>query len=402
MFFPSSPVTDYKVALDREVTGLFEPAFGVLFINVDDARFDEWRASEDPIRHDSELAEIFFHEIYHCLQTYATGYCYAYCQRLVDIYLRHVSRGKVRRLALMREKLAAIYVDPFARMVEFVRSPYSWAAGTRSHRRHLAAQRRYVERLGQRGEQHAERSVAGALYPGLHEELRGVRSAAAVRGESGLSAIDVIEGSAFVYGREWVRSVTDARPDLDDRSLDPDGPYRRLVDAANGILDEWASEPVLAAAAIALRYERPGDAFVPVLERISGDEFHTYQAQVATVSDQTPALDPLGIRGAGAYLGTAAQYHARIGSRNKTYTRQFERLGSGSWGIDELDLLTHKEAFERAVPADEMGFTTLVTRGGHTRGHDPRAGGSLVHAAYLLPDGPQIDRLRRELRLEGV
>jgi hypothetical protein len=77
------PASDFKVTLERDVEGIFEPVSGVLFLNVDDARFDEWRHSEDPIRSDVRLAEVFFHEIYHCLQTYTTGYGYAYCQRLV-------------------------------------------------------------------------------------------------------------------------------------------------------------------------------------------------------------------------------------------------------------------------------------------------------------------------------
>jgi hypothetical protein len=128
--------------------------------------------------------------------------------------------------------------------------------------RSVRTQRQSVESLSRRGQEHGERSVAGAIYPGLHAELRAIRAAAGERGSDGLSAIDVVEGSAFIYGRERVRPSADVMGDLRVAAVDPDGPYWRLIDAASRVLGEWNSEAVLAASALALRYERPGGAFL--------------------------------------------------------------------------------------------------------------------------------------------
>src|SRR5437016_153086 len=66
-----------------QVLGFFEPVMAVMFLNVDDEQFDRWRSAMDS---DPQLSETFWHEAYHCFQSFATGYCYARCVRLAHAF----------------------------------------------------------------------------------------------------------------------------------------------------------------------------------------------------------------------------------------------------------------------------------------------------------------------------
>jgi hypothetical protein len=369
----TADVRDYTLHHSPYVLGLFEPVSGVMFLNVDDDRFSAW--ARDPGGPDSHLAEVFWHEAYHCFQVYATGYCYAHCLRLATVFGERFGKLTPAAARLFGPLVASVVseraFDAAGRVLT------TRARAMLSEARRLRSNTRYIERLTERAERYGETSIWGAVYPGLYAALAAAGEALAVHGPDGISARDVIECSAFLYGRD---STFGAGDRVIDATLDPEGPYQRLVHAASERCPGSTPVQIRAASALALRYERPGAAVLPLLERL-GD--------ARALARDLPSLPD-----AGAVLGTAAEVRTRTRHSYSMYDEQFERLAA--WDVDELDLLTDPAALT-SIPAGQLGFT-LVTRGG-PRGpkHHSRGYSAVMIGTAMLPAGPSVAKLRRDL-----
>jgi hypothetical protein len=140
---------------------------------------------------------------------------------------------------------------------------------------------------------------------------------------------------------------------------DPASPEHLPVFAA--VLEARSCLPVrltLASAALALRYSAP-QAALKTLLRIIADEPPGVEVAVARTL-VSRGLPP--INGAGDVLGTAWQVHRARRAKYKLYEMQLTALREGSWGVDELDILTLPEPLSR-LPVGALGYA-IVTRGG--------------------------------------
>src|SRR5215218_7331782 len=95
-----------------DLRGVFEPVSRIMFLNVTDQEFEEMRSDPD-VPASQALYETFWHETYHCLQVYTTGYLYTQFQQLVKVlgdelfsekaatikFLLKYLRGKVKNAA---------------------------------------------------------------------------------------------------------------------------------------------------------------------------------------------------------------------------------------------------------------------------------------------------------------
>ena len=377
-------VRDFNVEHSAQVLGLFEPINAVMFLNVSDADFDTWRSGSTP---DDELTETFCHEAYHCFQVFSTGFCFAHCLRLAEVFRRASFSPAIGRLVLAR--VSALVSDRVGGIAGAVLSPT--ARVMLAEARRLRAMARHAELITQQAQRSSQASIWGSLNPQLHASMNEVGETLRVRSGDGVSAEDVIEGAAFLYGRDAVAMTSGAVAELVDLEKQTAGPYQRLIAASLHAKPDCSSRGVRAASALALRYEQPGAAFVPLLCAITeathdGDEKNAAR----TIAHALPSLPA-----AGAVLGTAAQYRANVRTQYSVYDRQLKRLDA--WTIDELDLLVGVDALS-AIPAGELGFT-LVTRGGPRGPKDPESGYSAVQlAALVLPNGPSVAALRHDLR----
>jgi hypothetical protein len=379
----SIDATDYTVVHEPDVLGLMEPVSGVLFLNVSDERFDALRRSADtPEVTDPRLTEVFWHEAHHCFQTYTTGYLYEQCLRVVEVLGKEYKPFGRHSLPVLLPQLMDSLLGAVSRVATFPLS--QTARDMLADARSVRIRSRHIERLSRRSAEEGQPSMIGATNPGLHPAIDAVKAPSLVRGDDGLSAHDVMEGAAFVYGR----TIVSAHAELVDPGLDPDGPYQRLVMASMAEVGPCPPMRMLAASALALRYEHPGDAFLPVLRALSVSQDAHEIARARRLAEEHPAIP-----GAGRYLGTALEVHRRTRSKNRVYEEQMESLGDGRWGIDGLELLADVEAISY-VPRGKLGFT-VVTRGGRPRGPNPA---SVVIAWILLPNGPSVAALRRGLR----
>jgi hypothetical protein len=369
-----------------QVLGFFEPVTAVMFLNVDDEQFDRWRRAIDS---EPQLNETFWHEAYHCFQSFATGYCYARCVRLSRAFGDSVRIAAYMSVAWRVGVAAAL--DSFFSLVSW---PLSRPAREMlAHARRLRANAAYVEWVTRRARQHDQPSIWGAIHPALHASLRAADLPFRERGPAGISAQDIVEGSAFLYGRE-VRSTHD-RPSTPqvDPTLDESGPYQRLISASLAQNPQCTNRGIRVAAALALRYEVPGEAYLPLLERVC-KAAPTDEAEAAR--DIAVALPQL--PGAGAILGAARQYQARYPTGYRIYDEPLAQLEQQAWGIDELDLLAGPQALD-AIPPGQLGFT-VTTRTTIRRSNQANKGpASVLIASMLLPTGPSVAKLRREFRM---
>ena len=382
---------DFSVRHDPQLLGLFEPVSAIMFLNIDDLTFEQWReALGEENQADGthqQLTEVFLHEAYHCFQTYTTGYLYEQFSRLAGVWAEHqfslapwlVAAPLIGRHLLNKTVDAlTLWMTPDARrMLSEVR-------------RYQLALRHYT-RLHRRAVKYKQGAISGALMPELYTAIDRVRAPSLVRGADGLSAKDVIEGAAFVYGREATYPA-DYEERLHDSGLDPDGPYQRLLKVTTEQCPGRPPSLIRAAAALALRYEHPGAAYRPLLARLAaggtGDEVHAARSLSREMPD---------IPNAGRLVGTASDAHTRLDHKfPNLYRPQLDQLTNGVWGIDGLDLLIDTQAIN-SIPTGELGFAIVTRDGRRGFGSLDTMGVRLVISTTMLPTGPSVAQLRRDL-----
>jgi hypothetical protein len=376
----------FNVHFTPDIIGVYEPVMAVMFLNVDDDEFDEW--SKDPyLPSQMTMTEVFGHEAYHCFQSYTTGYCYSICERLASAVVELTDLSWPRLLGDFGPLYASIIVGATTSVLRPLMS--SRARTTLTYAHELRKHTRWVSYLNKLASTNGETSIWGALNPGIHAARESVLKRMHTRGPDRLSVADIIEGSAFLYGRQMAGHEGSFAEDFLDPSFEPTGSYQNLITVSLDAHPTCSVKGILGAAAIALRYEHPEMGYVEVLELFAQAELGHEMDLAREVVASLPTLPD-----AGAVLGTASEYHSRNKTKYSVYLPQFERLAT-EWTIDELDILMGQDGIEH-IPTGQLGFS-LTTRQG-PRGDGDKAAGAVAISALYLPQGPSIARLRRELQ----
>jgi len=366
---------DLMVKFPPSTIAIFEPVSQIMFLNVDDSDFEDMRSSMRAPAEDGHphwLVEVFNHEMYHCFQTYCTGYQYAQFTKLasaIEVGVRDVARPA---WSYLRSKLfrAATSVLP---------------SEMRDSLRLNDALRRNTEQyfdLAKRRTDFKQPSLIGAQLPRIYENLAALQQASLTVGRDGLCARDVLEGAAVVYSSIATHGMDQTERTFRDQLAALEPAYRRLFDSTHQVCGDRALHTILPAAAIALFYEHPENAYLAVVQSLI-----TAPAAQTVGAAKVLAAEPPVIEGAGAVLGTAAAAKAALHNRATVFDMQFESLHPDKWGVDEIDLLTDPTAIN-AIPAGQLGFA-IVTRQSR-RGFPPDGGGRLVIGALMLRGGPTI------------
>jgi hypothetical protein len=369
-----------------DILGVFEPVSCLLFMNVTDAEFDTAFASAGT---SEPIIETFAHETCHYFQTFCTGYLYRQYMRIRDIYASELSsRAKIgrvwpdiRRGVSQRLRLASRFWMP--------PSTRAWFAMMDALGQSLEDLKWFEDRSAEYG----ELSIAGASMPGLHAAVESARAESQRRGNSGLSAQDVFEGAAFVMGKLTAYGPQ-AERDFRDQISNPESPYERLMHISQRYAPKRPiCSPLLMAAALALRYNQPGEAYLPLLQNLLSSTPDNERAHAKMLARSLPVMPT-----AGAALGTGREIRRMLGEKGKKpqyYVLPMRKIADGAWPVDELDLLTDPNALD-GVPLGGLTFG-IVTRDGErsvpgTRGLSIR----VLFGSQLLPGGPSVASFRKD------
>lgn len=385
---------DLVVRLPPGTVGLFEPVSAIMFLNVADSEFE--RMHDELDRAPGSLLEVFLHEAFHCFQTYSSGYQFKQLYDLVGA-LGAAARPFASLLSLdMAKTLGASMLDRIYPCAPW--KVQAWLSGlTRSWYR--AGRLAHLEQL--RAKAHAK-TLARLFFPKISERVQRVHQRSAQHGRDGLSALDVVEGSAALYAR---KSCTQQTPSALAflHELEGSAPtHAALLRTAHAAHGETCMPLLLPAAALALRYERPGDAIMPLLQRLRDAVRDDVLAAARRIASELPDVD------AGERLGTASDYAARLTERARlrplarvpprTFDVQMRALRQGSWNIDELALLSDVNA-SSSIPVGSLGFR-IVTKDGKRGFSDGFA--PLLNGVLMLGGGLTVSEQLRRLTEDDV
>jgi hypothetical protein len=379
-----------RVRHEPYILGVFEPVSCLLFLNVTDAEFDAaFSASGSADAASQPLIEAFAHETCHYFQTFCTGYLYRQYIRIRNIYASELdSRTKS---ALTWPEIRRYAARPLRRAARFwiPSSTRAWLTTMDALGRGLEDYKWFEERSAEYG----EHTIAGVSMPGLHAAVESARAESQRRGNSGLSPQDVFEGAAFVMGKLTTRG-DQIEDDIRQHLNDAESPYERLM----RISQRYAAQrpvcsPLLMAAALALRYDHPGEAYVPLLETLLSSPPDEERARAKMLAGSLPAIPA-----AGAVLGTGWEARKTLSKKGKDrtlYALPMRKIADGIWPVDELDLLTDPNAIE-SVPLGGLTFG-IVTQDGQRSAPGTRdLYVRMLFGSELLPGGPSVVGFRKD------
>jgi len=351
----SIPMKNVKVSLAASTLGVFEPVSCMVFFNLTDEEFTTWQTDSQPPW--DQVGANLAHEMHHYLQTISTGFMYDQYQRQLFALRKSKPPPKVMWHSL-RTVVRGMAQGPIDRVRYFRLSPDVRAQVTASNRFWDALIDQWdTEKLAA---EYGVRTMGGVILPNLADDVERARGSARVRGASGLSAQDVFEGSAVVYALVNDHGHEGADDRLRKQDLQDDWPYDRLAKRSlERCNDRPVSAPLLTAAALALRFERPGDAFFPVFDRL------LYEPPGVEL-DVARRMDLGSITEAGSLLGTASDaraagraYKKRSGYVDVEWYTTALDLAS-EWPVDELRLVADPAALGD-IPIGQFTFG-IVTR----------------------------------------
>jgi hypothetical protein len=355
-------MTDFSQLIPRlpaETLAMFEELSGLMFVNIPLEKMgaggrlsDAGAASGDAgtiITNDENMSKIFAainHETYHYFQVIATGYQFRYAS---DVW-RTLLRG------LVVIQLPWLIRDRVLR----TRDRWSSRIFSRSYRERwigLMALWRMQDRLlrARASAKPRDYSILGPQMPKLYARLDAPEARRRARNATGLSALDLIEASAVVYqfaltfaGEDWRGRLEAEWPNYNDT-------YRRAFEFARAVCGGRAYDVILPAVALALRYARPADAYLPFVTRLAAAPPGEEAAAARALADK-----PRTIPGAGRYLGTAWDVRRRqwafprlLFPALRSYDKVLIPLRDRARGVDAFDLLVDPGA---AGKLSEIGF----------------------------------------------
>lgn len=363
--------------LPADTRARFEVTSGLMILNVELATFQtaaQNYASQTATPEDVSLFSTINHETYHYFQTLATGFQYSYASevwRLIVEEANALQRQQEIQRAKNQEEEKAVESELRESMRKELQPKDETEAilfktlldqleGSSA----LEAKRwTGFQALVQRGEKlsswedsaQGDFSMLAAELPSLAKGLDQLWEKMNAPCVSGLSALDLIEGSAIVFEH----LLTHGREQLETRlasAWDEAGEtYRKAFDIAQEVCGARALDIILPASALALRYARPPEAYVVFLEKLKacepGQEISAAQALAST---------PLHIEAAGDYLGTALDVRRnqhRSDDHYPVYDNVLDQLETRAWAFDEIELLSDPGP---AQQIDEFPFVTVV------------------------------------------
>jgi hypothetical protein len=372
--FLAIDIKNLQIKLPPAVRAVFEPVGAIMVLNVTDAEFEAMRQdSSDP------LSEVFAHEMYHCFQVYTSGYQFQRVGLLCGAFFTEYA-DKQRFGDVLGQLFGHFLGKLFMKVTSWLPARYRFLLQARYVAELQLRDQAELQELATRGQP----SMIGADFPGLYRKLSELKQETLQAGEDGLSPNDLLEGSAAVYARFSCQTAPSSITQLLDYLDGLTETYSRALKKTADICGERAKNIILPAAALALRYERPENAYCEIVRRIAASTPGKELASAKKLGTEMPRIEK-----AGGVLGTARQFCAKTHSRNRVYAEQIHALESGSWGIDELDLLTSPSAIG-AIPPGSLGFgirTLESVRGPHD---------GLVIATIMLRGGPSIYHLQTE------
>jgi tetratricopeptide (TPR) repeat protein len=383
-------LSSFTVRFSPALNGIFEPVSAVMFLNAENASFQAMiiasSKGNERAQVDTDLLETFWHEAYHCFQTYCTGYLFWQRAQLQETWTDiETSPERQKHIAKVKEESAGID----RRIKKNSRMPRDMQIAFEKNYTNLFSYER-LQYLQDRSSGFGQPSVAGAAMPELYSSLETVRAPSKIRGSDGVSAQDVIEASAFIYGKEIAFGRQGLESRIHDDTLEADGPYQRAIAVADQVCPHHPPEIIRAASALALRYEHPGEAYVPLLRRLSAESPGDEASTARRLSHSLPAIPA-----AGRYMGTACDVQRDAKLPGTFYEDQLTALRNSTWGIDEIDLLVNANGIN-GIPSGQLGFA-LALKDQLIGGGDPGVlKARLYFGTRLLPTGPSVVELRRE------
>jgi tetratricopeptide (TPR) repeat protein len=434
-------LSQYLPRLPFDTLAQFEATSGLMILNVDLETFQKSAANyatNTPTSQDIELYSIINHETYHYFQTLATGYQYLYASEMWRLILDEAKsqtwHGRVKRWkewvkirglqayaltiltgmnvrSLFASETWPLRVDQvssqarprkFKRLKEWVREKAIQIYVRTTITRMIAKDvKRFTgfQTLVRDQEKartweksaHDDLSLLSANLPLLSQGFERLWARMKAPNGAGLSAIDLIEGSAIVFEH----LLTHGREGLDDRlakAWDAAGAsYRRAFDVAQEICGARALDIMLPAIALALRYSNPPEAYPVLLKVLNASSPGTEISEARAVASIPPR-----IRTAGAYLGTALDVRRkqlRRKSRYTVYDDVLDKLEKRAWGFDEIDLLSDRGPAQKV---DSFPFVTVVKEGPlHTNNLDPSVLTKRLVCGNLVLRTAKLPRFRR-------
>lgn len=333
---PGDP--DLSLLLPRlrsQTLAQFDAVSGLLVVNVSQADFLQafmrWGKKETS---DNQLIAAINHETYHYFQTIAAGFPFRRMIEMVRI-IADCFRGLGWRFwspLIGGAKYLDGIIDPVSAIQELER----------------------LSELKQRAEVSKDPSLLSALAPQLYPALEALNAAARRPNAHGLSALDLIEGSAIFYQHAINARREDLPQNLEAAWDDHEPSYRRAYDFSRAISGDRTADVILPSIALALRYENPPEALPVFLSRLASAPAGSETAEARAIGRNPPPLPQ-----AGQYLGTAMEFRKNplCSYPYALYDSTMEELSSGAWGIDEIDLLGDPQASEK-VRSFKFGFVT--------------------------------------------
>ena len=394
-------LSQYLPRLSAGTRALFEVTSGLMVLNLDLEAFQTAArnyASQTPTAEDLALFSTINHETYHYFQTLATGFQYSYA---ADVWRLIVDEAKTnqRQQEIEQAQNQEEEESIASQLRESLRKEFQLKNLAEAEESTAFEAKRYTgfQRLVERA--HKARawedsandfSLLAAETPSLAHGFGQLWQRIRAPGAAGLSAEDVIEGSAIVFQH----LLTDGREGLETRLASVWGEagetYRKAFDVAEEICGARALDIILPATALALRYASPPEAYVVFLEKLKACEpGQEISAARALASTRLP------IEVAGEYLGTALdarRNRSASDDRYPVYDDVLDKLEQHAWGFDEIELLSDPAP---AQQIEEFPFVTVVKEGIVRSDMDSTLLAKRVLCASLVLRTAKLPRYRR-------
>jgi len=339
---PIDPLQFIKRLAPEEI-GKFEPVSGMMLINIPVAEFSAMEArytTDQCMSSDIDTLRAINHEIYHFAQTIASGYMY-------DRHLRLFNMIKpTKQSDLLKRNTSFIKEMPVKTVLQ------KRAKNTIN----LVYEMDRLSKLTENAKP-SDHSLAGAVFPHFFEYQDQVTASEAEPNADGLSIIALIEGSAVVHA-ELLLSGIDGVCDRIEAQLATLPPvYRVLIDLTTQRYGDRAIELLLPTATLALRYTRPHEAYLPLLDLMADNPRDNPLLCGRALSDNLPEIDD-----AGPIIGTAINLYEST-EKYQVYASVLRDLAEEKWFVDSYSLLADPSAMN-LIQSFPIGFVTQDWVGG--------------------------------------
>ena len=184
-------------------------------------------------------------------------------------------------------------------------------------------------------------SLWGALHPGFFRYQADLAEREAARNADGLSISGLLEGSAVAFANQLMYPGIGAQRKMEAELEILTPVYRELYALTLARAGTHAMELLLPAAALALCYTEPHNAYAPMLAALAASQPGQALAYGRKLMEAPPALPA-----AGAVLGTSIQLRKGDDSY-RIYDKFIYGIAAGTWGVDAYAALADPDSLNR-------------------------------------------------------